>query len=340
MRYLTRRDVVVAAGAAAPALLMPRIARAAAAAFPARSIQFIIPYGAGGGFDTFVRYVSPVMEQHLPNKVSIVPFNIATGGGMRGITQLYRSRPDGHTIGIFDMPGMFVQQAVHGANGYDMDEVQLDRLHGRRRALSRRRGHELAAEDFRRSEGAVGAASGQVRGDRDRRHGDGRLHHRDRASGHKAAIDHRLSRFERIHRRCHPRRFRCGDLRHVDDDEIRARQSDPHPRLVRDEVEHSGHSRRDRARQAGARCDQCRAADRRAAGIAGGDPEHPVRRAGESLGGTQGRSPGRRTTTSRCCRRHRSRRWNWSHDSALSSTSGGICSSPARGAFHGEHHAA
>jgi len=114
----TRRHVVAAA-AVAPALLMPRLA-VSAATFPSRSIQFIIPYAAGGGFDTFVRYVAPVMEAHLPNKVTIVPFNIATGGGMRGITQLYRSRPDGHTIGIFDMPGMFVQQAVHGANGYDM----------------------------------------------------------------------------------------------------------------------------------------------------------------------------------------------------------------------------
>ena len=119
MEFLTRRDVLAAAGIAAPTLLVPRAVRAASA-YPARNIQFIIPYGAGGGFDTFVRYVSPVMEQHLPNKVSIVPFNIATGGGMRGITQLYRARPDGHTIGIFDMPGMFVQQAVHGANGYDM----------------------------------------------------------------------------------------------------------------------------------------------------------------------------------------------------------------------------
>jgi len=119
MPRLTRRDIVAAA-AAAPVLFMPRIATAAPAAYPSRNIQFIIPYAAGGGFDTFVRYVAPVMETHLPNKVSIVPFNIATGGGMRGITQLYRSRPDGHTIGIFDMPGMFVQQAVHGANGYDM----------------------------------------------------------------------------------------------------------------------------------------------------------------------------------------------------------------------------
>jgi tripartite-type tricarboxylate transporter receptor subunit TctC len=100
---------------------MPRLANAAAA-FPSRSIQFIIPYAAGGGFDTFVRYVAPVMETYLPNKVSIVPFNIAAGGGMRGITQLYRSRPDGHTIGIFDMPGNFVQQAVHGGNAYEIDK--------------------------------------------------------------------------------------------------------------------------------------------------------------------------------------------------------------------------
>ena len=121
MVKLTRRDLVAAA-AASPALFMQGLARAGAAPFPSRNIQFIIPYGPGGGFDTFVRYVSPVMETHLPNKVAIVPLNVATGGGMRGITQLYRSRPDGHTVGIFDMPGNFVQQAVHGGNAYDLDK--------------------------------------------------------------------------------------------------------------------------------------------------------------------------------------------------------------------------
>ncbi len=92
----------------------------AAEKFPARNIQFIIPYAAGGGFDAYVRYVGPVMEQNLPARVSIVPVNITAGSGSRAISQLYRAKPDGYTIGIFDVPGMFIEQALQGSNAYDL----------------------------------------------------------------------------------------------------------------------------------------------------------------------------------------------------------------------------
>jgi tripartite-type tricarboxylate transporter receptor subunit TctC len=62
------------------------------------------------------------MEQHLANRVSIVPINITAGSGARGISQLYRSKPDGYTIGIFDVPGMFIQQALQGNNAYDLSK--------------------------------------------------------------------------------------------------------------------------------------------------------------------------------------------------------------------------
>ena len=115
----TRRDLIVAAGIAAPALLLQRRAYAADADFPARDIIFIVPYSAGGGFDNYVRAIAPVMEKYLPNKVSIVPTNVASGNGSRGINQLYRAKPDGHTIGIFNIPGMFILQQEGGA-GYDL----------------------------------------------------------------------------------------------------------------------------------------------------------------------------------------------------------------------------
>jgi tripartite-type tricarboxylate transporter receptor subunit TctC len=117
---LSRRQVL-AAGAATPfAALAPQAS--AAAGFPARNIQFVIPYAAGGGFDSYVRFISPVVERYLPNRVSIVPINITAGSGSRGISQLYRSKPDGYTIGIFDVPGMFIQQAVQGNSAYDLSK--------------------------------------------------------------------------------------------------------------------------------------------------------------------------------------------------------------------------
>lgn len=120
MVKITRRDVVIGAGAAASALALPRMAQSAPATFPNKNIQFVIPYAPGGGFDIYVRVVAPVMEKYLPNKVNMVPFNVPSGGGSRGVAQLYRAKPDGYTIGILNVPGMFILQQQQGAGAYDL----------------------------------------------------------------------------------------------------------------------------------------------------------------------------------------------------------------------------
>jgi putative tricarboxylic transport membrane protein len=123
MTKFTRRDVMLTAGLAAPAILLPRPGLAAAPAnYPAKNIQFIIPYAPGGGFDVYVRFITPVMEKYLPKKVSIVPINVASGGGSRGVSQLYRARPDGYSIGILNVPGMFILQQQQGTGAYDLDK--------------------------------------------------------------------------------------------------------------------------------------------------------------------------------------------------------------------------
>lgn len=119
MQNFTRRELVMGAGIAAPALALPRLARGAAA-FPNRNIQFVIPYAPGGGFDVYVRVIAPVMEKYLPNKVNIVPINIAAGAGSRGVAQLYRAKPDGYTFGILNIPGMFILQQQQGPGAYDL----------------------------------------------------------------------------------------------------------------------------------------------------------------------------------------------------------------------------
>jgi len=119
MTLITRRELIAAAGLAAPSLMIAR-SGFGAAAFPTRPINFIIPYAPGGGFDVYVRLIGPVMEKYLPNKVSLVPVNIAAGGGSRGVAQLYRSKPDGYTIGILNIPGMFILQQQQGTSAYDL----------------------------------------------------------------------------------------------------------------------------------------------------------------------------------------------------------------------------
>lgn len=116
MRDVVSRRVAVATGMA----VLLSVKLHAAEKFPARNIEFIIPYAAGGGFDADVRFVAPVMEEKLPARVSIVPVNITAGSGSRAISQLYRAKPDGYSIGIFDVPGMFIEQALQGNTAYDL----------------------------------------------------------------------------------------------------------------------------------------------------------------------------------------------------------------------------
>jgi tripartite-type tricarboxylate transporter receptor subunit TctC len=126
------------------------------------TFNFIIPYAPGGGFDSYVRFISPVMEHALPRAVSIVPMNVTAGSGARGITQLYRSKPDGYTIGIFDVPGMFIQQAVQGNGAYDLSKFAWIGCMGEGERYLIGVGANSPLKDIRRSAGPVGKACRQI----------------------------------------------------------------------------------------------------------------------------------------------------------------------------------
>lgn len=93
---------------------------AAAAGYPEKNIDFVIPFGPGGGFDRTVRIISPALEKTLPNKVQVLPQNIAGAGGAKGTATIYRSNPQGYTIGIINMPGAAIPSLGGADPGYDM----------------------------------------------------------------------------------------------------------------------------------------------------------------------------------------------------------------------------
>jgi tripartite-type tricarboxylate transporter receptor subunit TctC len=113
MSDITRRAVLASTGAAGISLAL-RNKSHAAAAYPSRDIEFVVPYGPGGGFDTFARVVAPVMERYLPNRVNVVPLNVPTGGGGKALIDMQRERPDGYTIGVFPIPGALILQEKQG----------------------------------------------------------------------------------------------------------------------------------------------------------------------------------------------------------------------------------
>lgn len=93
------------------------------AGFPDKDIEFVVPYSAGGGFDRTVRSVAPFMEKYLPNKVNILAKNLPGAGGRKGASAVYRAKPDGYTIGIFNMPGFIIPQVLGRKVGYDLSKV-------------------------------------------------------------------------------------------------------------------------------------------------------------------------------------------------------------------------
>ena len=91
--------------------------------YPERDINVIIPYSAGGGFDSYVRGVLPAMQKYLPNQVNLIPRNMPGAGGRKGATAIYRARPDGYTIGAFNLPGLLLPHLLGESVAYDLSEV-------------------------------------------------------------------------------------------------------------------------------------------------------------------------------------------------------------------------
>ena len=67
-----------------------------AAAFPDKPIEFVIPFGAGGGADIEGRLLAKEMSKVLG--VPVTPVNRPGGGGAVTYTHVKNAKPDGYTV--------------------------------------------------------------------------------------------------------------------------------------------------------------------------------------------------------------------------------------------------
>jgi len=74
----------------------------AAQDFPSRPIEFIVPWGPGGGADQLARMLAKLMEPRL--KVSIPVINVPGATGQTGLTKLLTAPADGYSIATFTGP--------------------------------------------------------------------------------------------------------------------------------------------------------------------------------------------------------------------------------------------
>jgi tripartite-type tricarboxylate transporter receptor subunit TctC len=80
------------------------VVAATAAEYPARSVQLMIAYPAGGSTDVAARIVAAIAEKHLGQ--SIVILNKGGAGGQVGWTEMSRQKPDGYYVGFINLPAL------------------------------------------------------------------------------------------------------------------------------------------------------------------------------------------------------------------------------------------
>lgn len=110
---LTRRTALaalLAAPLAKPALATPWR--------PERPIEFTVGFAAGGGTDIVARLFARFLQPKLGVPITVV--NRPGAGSELGMTHVARSRPDGHTIGLTNMPA-FVTIPIERRAQYNLD---------------------------------------------------------------------------------------------------------------------------------------------------------------------------------------------------------------------------
>jgi tripartite-type tricarboxylate transporter receptor subunit TctC len=80
--------------------------------YPSRPIEFIVPWGPGGGADQVARKSSQLMEKDLG--VSLPVINVPGATGQTGLTKMLTSAPDGYTISVMtgDTFGLLTDSAT------------------------------------------------------------------------------------------------------------------------------------------------------------------------------------------------------------------------------------
>ena len=96
MKILTRLSRRLAIAVAAAVAVMVAGVQSAAADYPAKPIQLIIPYDAGGAADLQARILASVAPQYIGH--AVLASNRTGAGGVTGSNFVVRSKPDGYTL--------------------------------------------------------------------------------------------------------------------------------------------------------------------------------------------------------------------------------------------------
>ena len=96
--------------------------------YPADDVTLIIPFGEGGGTDTAMRNIMPVVSEELG--VNVVIDNIPGSASLRGAGEGYHADPDGYTMLAFNPPSTPISALVHQPD-FDLRDLTGIGIYGR-----------------------------------------------------------------------------------------------------------------------------------------------------------------------------------------------------------------
>ena len=90
------------------------------------TITIVVPFGPGGGNDTYGRLAAEHLGRHLPNDNNVIVENVEGGGGRVGAMHVNRADADGCTMLIGPLPSLPVAQVID--DDFDVDFADWDFL--------------------------------------------------------------------------------------------------------------------------------------------------------------------------------------------------------------------
>lgn len=90
--------------------------------FPEKNIEFVVGYKSGGGYSDWALALAPFLEKHLPHKVSVTVRHMDGAGGALAAGYVQKAKPDGYTIGIYNVAGLAATQLASEVK-YDLRAV-------------------------------------------------------------------------------------------------------------------------------------------------------------------------------------------------------------------------
>src|SRR5687768_9537721 len=88
--------------------------------YPSRPIEFVVPWGPGGGADQLARKIAPSLEKNL--KVSLPVINVAGATGQTGLNKMLTSAADGYSVSVFIADTLAVQ--LDAGAKWKLDDLQ------------------------------------------------------------------------------------------------------------------------------------------------------------------------------------------------------------------------